>query len=115
MKRLPSLIALLVLAGCYATVAPDGRPSEGGAFLSLNLPAVLPGLVVVEPGVSVVRDYDREVFFTDGYYWTRQDRSWYRARDHRGGWGRMDEGRVPAVIVRSPPGRYRHYRGDGPR
>jgi len=112
MKRLSILVAALVLGGCFATVGEDGRSTGGGAFLSLNLPAVLPGLVVVEPGVSVVRDYDEEVFFVDGYYWVRQDRSWYRARDHRGGWGRMDEGRVPAAIVRSPPGRYRHYRGD---
>lgn len=107
------MIVALALTGCYATVAEDGRGSSGSAYLSLNLPAVLPPLVVVEPGVSVVRDFDDEVFFVDGYYWVRQDRSWYRTRDHRGGWGRMDDRQVPHAIVQSPPGRYRHYRGDG--
>lgn len=111
MKRLSSLIVALALGGCFATVGEDGRRSGGAAYFSLTLPAVLP-LVVIEPGVSVVRDFDDEVFFVDGYYWARQDRTWYRTRDHRGGWGRVDDRQVPVFIARSPPGRYRHYRGD---
>jgi hypothetical protein len=111
MKTLLSLMVALALSGCYATVGEEGRGSGGGATFSLSHPAVLP-LVVVEPGVSVARDYDHEVFFVDGYYWARQDRNWYRTRDHRSGWGRVEERQVPGSIVRSPPGRYRHYRGD---
>jgi hypothetical protein len=113
MRKLVGLFVAVAMTGCYATVAEDGRGSGGGgAYLSLNLPRELPPLVVVEPGVSVVGDFDDEVFFVDGYYWVRQDRSWYRTRDHRGGWGRMDARQVPRSIVQYPPGRYRHYRGD---
>ena len=43
-----------------------------GAF-TLSLPVVLPPLIVVQPGVSVARDMDDEVFYADGYYWARQD------------------------------------------
>jgi hypothetical protein len=69
-------------------------------------------LLVVQPGVSVVRDYDEEIFFSNGYYWARQDQRWYRARDGRSQWSRMDDRNVPVAIVQSPPDRYRHYRGD---
>lgn len=73
---------------------------------------MLPPLIVVQPGVSVARDMDDEVFYADGYYCARQDRSWCRARDHRGGRDRIEERHVPTVIAQSPPGRYRHYRGE---
>lgn len=112
MKRLTSMLVALALGGCFATVREDGRRSGGSATFTLRLPEVLPALVVVEPGVSVVRDLDDEVFFVDGYYWVRQDRIWFRAHDHRGGWIRVEDHQVPTVIARSPPGRYRHYRGD---
>lgn len=112
MKRLSSILVALALGGCFATVAEDGRVS-GEAVFSLRLPEVMPPLVVVQPGISVVRDWDHEVFYADGYYWARQDRTWYRTRDHRGGWGRVEGRYVPGAIAQSPPGRYRHYRGDG--
>jgi len=112
MKRLSSIIAVaLALSGCYATTGSDGRP-DGGATFSLSLPVVLPELVVVQPGVSVLSDYDQEVFYVDGYYWTRHERSWYRTRDHRGSWTWVEHRYVPSSIAQSPPGRYRHYRGD---
>ena len=111
MKRLSSILVALALGGCFATVGEDGRVG-GEAVFSLRLPEVLPPLVVVQPGVSVVRDWDDEVFYADGYYWARQDRTWYRTHDHRGGWGRVEARQVPGAIAQSPPGRYRHYRGD---
>ncbi len=113
MKILTSIFLAVALSGCLATVGRDGRVVESEASFSLSLPVLLPPLIVVEPGVSVVSDYDHEVFYADGYYWARQDRYWYRSREHRGGWARVDGRYVPAVIERSPPGKYRHYRGDG--
>jgi hypothetical protein len=112
MKRFSSMLVAVALGGCYATVGEDGRRGGGEAGFTLNLPAVLPPLIVVQPGVSVARDMDDEVFYADGYYWARQDRRWFRAHDHRSGWARIEDRQVPAVIVQSPPGRYRHYRGD---
>ena len=118
MKTLLGSLVALALTGCFATVGPDGQVAGGDATFTIGLPAVLPPLIVVEPGVSVARDLDREVFYADGYYWVRQDQGWYRSRDHRGGWARAEERHVPPVIARSPPGRYRNYHGDdhrGPR
>jgi hypothetical protein len=112
MKKLLSMLVALALGGCFATVGEDGRMVGGEAAFTLSLPTVLPPLVVVQPGVSVVRDLDDEVFYTDGYYWARQDRRWFRSRDHRNGWARVEDRHVPAVIAQSPPGHYRRYRGD---
>jgi hypothetical protein len=113
MKKLLSMLVALALGGCFATLGEDGRMVGGGeATFTLSLPAVLPPLIVVQPGVSVVRDIDDEVFYADGYYWARQDRTWFRSQDHRSGWARVENRHVPAVIARSPPGHYRHYRGD---
>ncbi len=111
MKTLLGVLVAVSLAGCFATVGPDGRVVGGEATFTLALPTVLPPLVVVEPGVSVVSDLDQEVFYSDGYYWARQDRGWYRSHDHRRGWVRVEDRYVPAPIIRSPPGHYRRYRG----
>ena len=111
MKRLSSIVVALALGGCFATVGPDGQVVGGSAEFRLSLPTEL-SLVVVEPGVSVGRDLDHEVFFSGGYYWARQDQYWYRSQDHRRGWERVDARHVPGPVVKSPPGRYRHYRGN---
>jgi hypothetical protein len=83
--------------------------------VQIGVPAIrfetAPTLVEVEPGVLVVNDYDDEVFFVDHFYWTRAgDGRWYRARDYRGGWVAVPPPRVPVVLVRSPPGRYKHHK-----
>ncbi len=75
--------------------------------LTFNSP---PPLVVVEPGVQVVEDYDEEVYFVSDYYWVRRGPRWYRTKDHRGGWVVVDGPGVPASIVRVPEGKYRRYK-----
>ena len=72
---------------------------------------VEPPLVVVAPGVVVVRDYDREVFFADGFYWTSSRGVWYRTRSYRGGWVATSSRYVPGRIARVRHGSYRHFRG----
>ena len=111
MKTMLSLIVVAALTGCYATVG-DGRGPPAEAAFTLSLPEVLPPLVVIHPGVSVARDLDEEVFYSDGYYWARRDDRWYRSHDHRRGWSRVDRSAVPGPMFDSPPGRYRHYRGE---
>jgi hypothetical protein len=72
---------------------------------------VEPPLVLVSPGVVVVRDSDSEVFYANGFYWTSMRGRWYRTRSYRGGWVRMPARRVPYRISRVRHGSYRHYRG----
>jgi hypothetical protein len=86
--------------------------------INVQLPTITfnapPPLVVVEPGIQVVEDYDDEVFFVDGWYWCRRGPQWYRTRDHHGGWVVAEARVVPAPIVRIEPGRYRRWRrGNG--
>ncbi len=80
------------------------------AQIQMDLPPVLPPLVVVEPGVQVVEDYREEIFFVDGSYWVRRDGHWYRTRDPYARWAYAPPNEVPAVIVRAPPGRYANWR-----
>ncbi len=89
-------------------------PAFAQVQISVQLPTVTfnapPPLVVVEPGVQVVEDYDEEVYFVSDYYWVRRGPRWYRTKDHRGGWVVVDGPGVPASIVRVPEGKYRRYR-----
>ena len=94
----------VALGGCYAAVDSQGRMVGGGqATVTLGLPAVLPPLVVVQPGVSIVSDLDYEVFYADGYYWTRHEGGWVRTRDHRAGWTRVEPRYVPRPIQVDAP------------
>ena len=70
-------------------------------------------LVTVEPGVQVIEDYDEEVFYVDGIYWVRRSDYWYRSSDPHGQWMVVETHSVPVVIVQSPRGRYKHYKGNG--
>jgi uncharacterized protein YdbL (DUF1318 family) len=104
MKNVPKiLVAVVLLSGSSSALAGEaarlagevGNLATGQVVITLGLPAVLPTLVVVQPGV------------------TRRDSGWYRTHDHNGHWARIDERQVPVVIARSPPGRYKHDKGDG--
>jgi hypothetical protein len=99
------LLAALGVSGCFATT-----DRAGNVRFSLLLPEVLPPMVVVQPGVSVVTDLDQEIFYSDGYYWARQDDLWFRSRTHRGGWSGVQRSEVPQVIISFTPGFYvRHH------
>ena len=70
--------------------------------------------MVVSPGVMVVPDYDREVYFSNGFYWVNDGGVWFRTRNHRGGWVRVSGRYVPRAIFRVPRGRYAHFHGGRP-
>jgi len=106
MRKLAVTLALVALA------APAAASAQAHVSVRIGLPAVLPPLVVVEPGVQVVQDLDEEIFFVDGNYWARRDGWWYRAHDHRARWTHVEPRWVPAALVRTPPGHYRHWRGE---
>ncbi len=102
----------IVLAGALA--APAIATAQASVDVHFDLPVVLPRLVVVSPGIQVVPDMDREVFFVDGWYWVRNDGGWVRSRDHRGGWVVVPGRRVPPGLARIPPGRYKHWKAARP-
>jgi hypothetical protein len=101
----------LILAAAVAAsfLVPHPASAQVSVSLRLDLPVVLPRLVVVEPGIQVVPDVNEEVFFVDGFYWVRRDARWYRSRDHRSGWVMIEPRGVPPRLVKVPPGHYRKW------
>jgi hypothetical protein len=102
-----TLLASAVLAATLALPLP--APAQVTVTLHLDVPTVLPALVVIEPGVQVVPRVNEEIFLVDGFYWVRRDARWYRSRDHRTGWVVVDARGVPPRLVTYPPGHYRKW------
>ena len=126
--------ALLSFLGIFAAVAAVSAPVPAAAKTDFNVnvnlgpppvvveappaPVYAPPRVVVEeppemvviprstiyfaPGLSV------DLFFNDGWWWTRDRDRWYRSRDYRGSWVYVDPPRVPREIIRVRPD-YRNY------
>ena len=118
--RIKFAISCVAIAlGPLSVVLARTSEAQVNVQVQIGLPTIrfetAPVLVEVSPGVQVVPDYDQEVFFVDGWYWHRAGRTWYRTQDHRGGWIVVHQREVPRGLVRIPPGRYRHYRAEGPR
>jgi len=101
MRAIALILSIMALPGL--------AQAQASVQFSVNLPVVLPPLVVVEPGVRVVPGVEEEIFFVDGFYYVRHGNGWYRSRSHRGGWAWVEPRYVPARIVRLPPGQYRHW------
>jgi hypothetical protein len=103
MKRLAFSLALAL------SILPASTRAQVDMQIHVGLP-VAPPLVVVQPGIQVVEDWNEEVFFTRGYYWVQRDGYWYRARSPRAHFVYVEPRYVPAAIVRMPPGHYKHWR-----
>jgi hypothetical protein len=103
MKRLVLSLALAL------SLVPSLAAAQVEVNVHLGLPAA-PQLVVVQPGVQVVEDFHEEVFFTNGWYWMRRDGRWWRARTPNATFVSCEPRRVPAALVRIPPGHYKHWR-----
>jgi hypothetical protein len=107
-----------IFAGCIMVLIGAGALFAGvDLHINLNLGAppaeiefdAAPAVVVVSPGISVVPDYDREVFFTGGFYWTLQEGHWYRcARPHER-WVVVEARRVPPGLAKMPHGKYKNW------
>ena len=113
------MIAMLS-AFLLAIIVPVQPQVTFSAGVNVHVPAPTirfhaePALVVVSPGVMVVPDYDREVFFANGFYWYNDGGIWFRTRHHNGGWVRVHGRFVPRAIIRSPRGRFLRYHGGRP-
>ena len=110
-----ALTAALLGATCAFGQANENKYGQAPGNVEMMTPSILfpspPLLVIVEPGVQVVSDYDEEVFYVDSYYWHHRGPHWYRTRVHNGGWVVVDNGEVPQRLVVYEPGRFRHWKG----
>lgn len=105
--------SLLVIGALLLVSAGSATQSEArvNVNVGVNIPAVrfdAPPEVVVIPGtyVYMVPDLDADVMFYQGYWWRPYEGQWYRSRDYRGSWSRIDQRRVPGGL-RSLPQDYR--------
>jgi hypothetical protein len=105
----PLITMLVALAVSLAIAAPTSASAGVDVQVHIGLP-VAPPLVVVQPGVSVVEDWDEEVFFVSPYYWVRRGDLWYRARSPRASFRAVPVRAVPVTLVRMPPGQYVKYK-----
>jgi hypothetical protein len=98
-----------------AALAASPLPARAQAQVSIRfgLPP-LPSLVVIQPGVQVVQDYDDEVFVHGGVYWARRGDHWYRARGPQAEFVLVESRLVPEPVRRLPPGHYRRFRPPPP-
>jgi hypothetical protein len=103
------ILAAAITVSAASAVVPSPAAAQAAIQLSFDLPVVLPRMVVIEPGIQVVPGVNEEVFFVDGYYWTRRDARWYRSHDHRRGWSYVETHGVPPRLVRIPGGHYRRW------
>jgi hypothetical protein len=101
----------LVLASILALVVPaPARPQVAFQMqVNVGLPPQ-PPLVVVQPGIQVVENWNEEVFVTSGYYWVHRDDRWYRAPGPHATFVYVEPRHVPPGLTRLPPGHYKHYR-----
>jgi hypothetical protein len=100
--------AYMVLLGLVAT------PAFAQVTVEVSAPTITfqapPPLVEIAPGVQVVPNLDEEVFFVDGYYWTRRGDHWYRTKDYRGGWILVQDKDVPSSLSEIPKGKYKRFK-----
>ncbi len=104
---------LLAAVMSASSLAPLPAAAQVSISINFDLPAVLPPMVVIEPGVQVVPRVNEEIFFVDGSYWVRRDTRWYRSPDHRRGWVLVEPRYVPRRIYGYAPGTYRRWEPPG--
>jgi hypothetical protein len=100
----------VALAGALAL--PVAAAAQGGYMeIHLELPQILPPMVVIQPGVQVIPEIQHEVFFVGGVYYARHNGGWYRApRPHGAPWVGVAPNHVPASLVKIPPGHYKNWK-----
>lgn len=108
-KTLKLLAGLAIAAAAAAGAAPSRAEAAVNVNVQVGLP-VAPPMVVVQPGVQVVEDWDEEVYFTSGFYWVRRDDGWYRSRRPNARFVYVERRVVPVALVRMPPGQYVRYK-----
>jgi hypothetical protein len=109
------LVCTLMLIGSTAALSVGCvAHAQAGAYGDANAPVSFtspPMLVEIEPDIWVVRDHERAVYYTSGYYWVNRDDVWYRAQAYDEGWVRVEANTVPSTIAARDHRAYVSYRG----
>jgi len=87
-----------------------GVGCAGSAQYSATATVDTPQLILIEPEVQVVADYDEPIFYTDNYYWRYDGGAWYRSNNHVRGWVRYEAPARLRKIDRRE--RYVRYHGE---
>lgn len=101
-------IRLALALALALPLLPQPARAQVRAQLRIDLP-ISPRLVVIQPGVQVVPEYQDEVFHQGGWYWLRRDGRWYRAQSPRAAFVMVEPRVVPRVLVTLAPGSYRNW------
>ncbi len=100
------------LAGALVALSLTGSGCLVSGSVRSSAYVETPSMVLVEPGVYVVADYDRPVFYNDGFYWLYTDGYWMRSYSYSGGFVRVRS--VPYGVRRiHRPYAYVRYRPHG--
>jgi hypothetical protein len=111
LKEAQRMFRSLSLAGALValSVAGSGCVVSGSVRSSAYVEPEPPDMVLIEPGVYVLADYDRPVFYSHGYYWLYSDGYWLRSYSYGSGYVRVRS--VPYGVRRiHRPHRYVRYR-----
>jgi len=113
MKRMICrFLALTMLAaGIYPCGVIEEAAAEVDIQVNLGPPVIMadePGEVVFVPdyGIYFVPGLEYDIFFYNGFWWSRRGARWYSSRYYRSGWTVVGNGRVPGPVFKMP----RNYR-----
>lgn len=96
----------------FLVIATVSSAADVQVNVNIGPPPVVvaePPEVVLVPGSRVyfVPEYDFDIFFYDGYWWSPRGDRWYRARYYDGPWRVISRRSVPRSVY-SVPRDYRH-------
>jgi hypothetical protein len=111
MKNVFASVVLIVTILVSAGTA--GKPKVVVVGPPFFLPPV-PPLVVISTGISVIPDFDHEVFVLSGFYWTFFDGHWYKSAGPKAKWIKVSIKHVPPGILRLPRGKYLKFKPGKP-
>jgi len=107
-----SVRAAMVVASAAVALAAGPRPAAAQVSVQMGIQVPMPPaptLVFAAPGIQVVENWGEEVFCAGGIYWVRRAGDWYRAPTPAAHFVHVEPARVPAPLLRLPPGQYRHW------
>ena len=114
MKR-EQLVCTLVLIGATAALSAGcAAHAQVGTYGQADAPVSFrsqPTLVEIDSDFWVVREHERAVYYTSGFYWVHRDGTWWRAQTYDGSWARIEASTVPPAIASRDHRAYASYRG----